>query len=574
MSYENINLWFAKNNKDEIVTINEVDKKNKDVYRCPLCNSEVISRQGDITSWHFAHVDKSKCNSESMVHFWVKNKLLKVGDRFSIKTDEILQFEVKELYIEKQYIINEKIYKPDITVITTNDKVIYFEIANSNKKKVQEYLDVWIELGNIVVEVDSKDLINNNIKHRNSFNSLYYNGRCFNIKNNKDKEYHDLIGKYKENMIDSKEYQDKKNVIEKLDWLWKDINNYLKNELSISELSDEIQEIEDFKAQNIVVDIIKKKRCINIMNDYIDYNKNKILEYLQNSYGKFTYKLSNERFIYDRIYKGFIIDIFYNEENIYNGFISFDIKNTNYYYKNNYFRNKCYPHYLKLELESDNEFMNQLENYNLKLESYCGSYLLRLYNNETNNKVTTIPKSGNLNSVKTKIIKTIEKDKNKAFLESFKSNVIQLLKDKGFNVIENNSYIRFILEKNDYYNNIDFKINYDISEEENVQNFFQEYFDICKKTSELDNLIKIRKRISERFNLVKLKNRGDISFNVSMDLENRIVNIKRTNKSLQVISISEFIPYEYEGKDLFNYIIDNLSEKLRCALYDKKEEMF
>jgi len=56
----NINLWFAKNTNNDIVTINEIEvKNNKEKYYCPLCGSEVIPKatNSKLITAHFAHID-------------------------------------------------------------------------------------------------------------------------------------------------------------------------------------------------------------------------------------------------------------------------------------------------------------------------------------------------------------------------------------------------------------------------------------------------------------------------------------------------------------------------------------
>src|SRR5574344_253081 len=184
MSYENINLWFAKNANYEIVTIDKINEENKhDKYYCPICGSEVIPKaikEYSLMTPHFAHIDRSKCDGESMIHFWIKNKLIKQGDKFNIKLDSTVQkYVCKNIIIEQEYKTEFGTYKPDITIIKETNETIYFEVANTNKKKIEEYLDMWIELGNTVVEVDTKDLMNgNNVKE---FKSLFYKGKCFNV---------------------------------------------------------------------------------------------------------------------------------------------------------------------------------------------------------------------------------------------------------------------------------------------------------------------------------------------------------------------------------------------------------
>jgi len=277
----NVNLWFAKDKEGKIVTINEVDKDTKNLYYCPLCGSEVIPRQGEINSWCFAHIDKSKCDGESMVHFWIKNKLIQKGDKFIIESDIQRNYVCKDVLIEQSYIIKGKQYRPDLTIVTECGKTIYFEMEYSNKKKLEDYIDIWSSLGNIVVEVDTRLLINSEGNKLLIFKALWYDGKCFNIKNAEDNIYHETIGKYKEQNHNSELAQKRIKDIEGLDWLWKDIRKYKIGEVDIKHISELIQSIEEFESRRIVEHILKKSNCQQIIKDYVEFNKNNNLSHIK-----------------------------------------------------------------------------------------------------------------------------------------------------------------------------------------------------------------------------------------------------------------------------------------------------
>ena len=83
-------------------------------------------------------------------------------------------------------------YRPDIIVTTTVGKVFYFEIKTTNRK-TELYAPKWDELGNDVVEVDTRYFINQ--KYKNDipvFNLIYSDGECF-IKSYSRNEYEDII---------------------------------------------------------------------------------------------------------------------------------------------------------------------------------------------------------------------------------------------------------------------------------------------------------------------------------------------------------------------------------------------
>jgi competence CoiA-like predicted nuclease len=203
MEIDNVKLWFARDQNNEIITISDINENNKhNKYICPMCSSNLIPKaikSKQITS-HFVHIDASKCNSETMIHFWFKNKFLQCGDKFSIVSDKERQYICKEVLVEQSYIINGKTYKPDITVITECNKTIYFEMKYSNKKQAKDYIDIWLELKNIVIEIDIKKLINRD--KIPTFTALFYNGKCFNIK--KNDLYYNIIGRYKEEKCQEK----------------------------------------------------------------------------------------------------------------------------------------------------------------------------------------------------------------------------------------------------------------------------------------------------------------------------------------------------------------------------------
>lgn len=302
MDISNVNLWFAKDKYNNIITIDEVNKKDKNEYFCPICGSKVNPKQGSINSWHFAHFDKSKCDGESIIHFWVKNQLLKRGDEFVVKTNKNNKFICKEVLIEQSYQLNNKIYNPDITVITECGKTIYFEIANTNKKKIEKYLDIWIELGNIVVEVNTKDLINFKGKISSGFQALFYNGNCFNVK--REDNYYNTIGKYKEELNNKGDYIKHKKELEKIDWIWNDMVKYKLGEVDIEHMTNLIDSIENKEDKDVLESILIKPRCNSLYYNYINYKLNKIYDnisiifkqYFENDYDKY---LKNEIQKYD-----------------------------------------------------------------------------------------------------------------------------------------------------------------------------------------------------------------------------------------------------------------------------------
>jgi len=269
----NINLWFAKNTNNDIVTINEIEvKNNKEKYYCPLCGSEVIPKatNSKLITAHFAHIDASKCTSESMIHWWFKHKFLELGDKFRVVSDKEREYVCKEILVEQSYTVGDRIYRPDVTIKTECGNVIYFEMKFSNEKKLKDYIDIWLELKNIVVEIDIKKLMSKD--KLPVFNALFYDGKCFNVK--KGDLYHETIGRHKENLFKNSDVSDKlKERIQKLDWFWEEIINYKKDKIDIESITDFIDYSES-EDKNLIFEILSNKKCTPIYEDYVNYKVN------------------------------------------------------------------------------------------------------------------------------------------------------------------------------------------------------------------------------------------------------------------------------------------------------------
>lgn len=270
LSYENVKLWFARNEDDELVTVNDITKKEskKHRYYCPVCGSDLKPKaiESARVAPHFAHVDASKCSSETMIHWWFKHRFLEVGDEFTVASDEENIYKVKEIQVEEPHDTSNGIYRPDMTIITEDDNVIYFEFNYSNKKKIKDYLDMWLELKSIVVEVDIKQLmLQNEIPE---FRALFYDGKVFNAKRNDT--YYNTIGRYKEEKMRGKVNDELKERIKKLDWFWDDVLRYKKDEVNINYMYNVINSISR-RDKYIVEEILNKSICSHLLEDYKKY---------------------------------------------------------------------------------------------------------------------------------------------------------------------------------------------------------------------------------------------------------------------------------------------------------------
>ena len=137
---------------------------------------------------HYYHVNGG-CSEETFIHFICKNWLFTEGCNFIVNGTK---YEVKKVETEKTLETKFGKYRPDILVETTTGKIFYFEIQVTNKK-TQNYIPKWDELGNDVVEVDTRYFINQKFKNNIPvFHLIYSNGECY-IKSYTSKKYEKII---------------------------------------------------------------------------------------------------------------------------------------------------------------------------------------------------------------------------------------------------------------------------------------------------------------------------------------------------------------------------------------------
>lgn len=303
---ENINLWFAKDENNEIITIDKASKNNK--YYCPICGGEVIPKalNSDMISPHFAHIDRESCEGESIIHWWTKNNLLKEGDVFSVFTNEEKQYLCKNVIVEKEYDTPYGKYRPDATIECYNGEIIFLEVGFTNIKKKINYIDKWTYLKMPVIEFNIRniyDMDSLELKLNNRFQAIYYEGVKI-YKN--DKSYEGFKKK-----IDS--FEKYKQQIEDLEWFIDDIYEYriTKNEDKLDGIIKEIKYIEEsytYEHSRLVEDILKTK-CNSTMKSIVKrkdlYFDKHINDFLSKLNCKYTYeieKFENERLIWDKLY--------------------------------------------------------------------------------------------------------------------------------------------------------------------------------------------------------------------------------------------------------------------------------
>lgn len=243
------------------------DAKEEKDYYCPCCKGLIkpraFKKDNDYyVQPHFYHVNGG-CSEETFIHFICKNWLFTVGCNFIVNGTK---YEIKKVDTEK--ILETKFgkYRPDIIVETTTGKIFYFEIQVTNKK-AQNYISKWDELGNDVVEVDTRYFINQKFKNNIPvFHLIYSNGECY-IKSYTSKKYEKIIATRK---IEWKR-QDKLNYKiqwEKLDWFWKELSEYKQNNNKNGVL-DAFNSL-DISDRIWCYDNIKGKSCIDIKQDFAE----------------------------------------------------------------------------------------------------------------------------------------------------------------------------------------------------------------------------------------------------------------------------------------------------------------
>lgn len=305
-----VSLWFAKDMNGRIITIDKANKNNK--YICPICGSEVIPKalDSDKVTEHFAHIDRSECGGETIVHWWTKNNLLKTGDVFSVFTTEEKQYLCKDIKIEQVYDTPFGKYIPDATIECYNGEIIFLEVNVTSKKNVVEYYDKWKHLGKQVIEFNINnvyDMDNLEVRISNRFKAIYYEGYKPYIR---DKKYVDFKEDILEKVVVKKEYKEEQ--LNDIEWFIDDLYEYKvnKEEYKLDAIINEISYIKDTYTyeHTILVEDIMKKKCNSVVKDIVTRKDNlfyKTIKEYMDSLG-FEYEIKAEKFedtryVYDRL---------------------------------------------------------------------------------------------------------------------------------------------------------------------------------------------------------------------------------------------------------------------------------
>lgn len=252
---------------DDANYVHILDAKENTNYYCPCCKGIIKPRayrkdKNYQVQAHYYH-ETGGCNEETFIHYICKTWLFEKGCKFIVNN---IQYEVENIDVERTLHTSFGDYRPDIIVTTTVGKVFYFEIKTTNKK-TELYAPKWDELGNDVVEVDTRYFINQ--KYKNDipvFNLIYSDGECF-IKSYSRNDYEDTIAKRK---LEWKR-QDKLNYKikwEQLDWFWHYLVSYKEKNENMHNVISSFENL-NFEDMDFVISIVKKIKCQDLYHSLI-----------------------------------------------------------------------------------------------------------------------------------------------------------------------------------------------------------------------------------------------------------------------------------------------------------------
>lgn len=243
-------LMYALDSKGEYADWKNVyNVSGSDVLYCPICLGRVKLWNGqDPNKIYkkqrcFHHID-GICSQESRIHFAYKTWLLEKGSKFKV---EETVYEVYKSEIEKTYHTKFGDYRPDITVKTTDGKLFYIEIANTNKK-TNSYIEKWDELGCDVLELDVNEQLSkisvNNMPELKTIYSYATGISC--VQNYYIKQdYNEVVFELSKHW-NRYDMMTRKALWEKFDWFWKTLRDYFSGDITIEKVCETYKAIDNF----------------------------------------------------------------------------------------------------------------------------------------------------------------------------------------------------------------------------------------------------------------------------------------------------------------------------------------
>lgn len=248
-------------------------------YYCPCCKGVIKPRayKDDIdykVQPHFYHVSGG-CSPETYVHYICKTWLFDIGSKFIVGDTEYC---VAHIDTEKTFHTSYGDYRPDMTIESIGEKLFYVEIKSTNKKS-RDLIPKWDELGNDVVEIDVREVINQKYRcDMPTFKQIYSDGECF-IKSYSHSDYDRLIEPRKK-LWKRQEKINYKIQWEHLDWFWNTLSSFLIGDTKSEDVVDafDAMDIEDklWCYQNI-----RGKTCVTIKDELAEHIIQYYIEQIQ-----------------------------------------------------------------------------------------------------------------------------------------------------------------------------------------------------------------------------------------------------------------------------------------------------
>lgn len=272
-------LIVGLDSNDEAANYIHIDDVKDNInYYCPCCKGIIKPRaykknEEYLVQPHFYH-ETDGCSEETYIHYICKNWLFEKGCEFIVNN---VKYTVENIEVEKTLYTSFGKYKPDIIVTTTTGKIFYFEIKTV-KKKNKLYAPKWDELGNDVIEVDTRYFINQKYESKiPEFKCIYSDGICY-IKSYSKNDYERIIASRKKEW----KRQDKINYKihwERLDWFWIELQNYFKNLKSKDDVLKSFDAL-DYTDKLWCYYTITKRSCIDLKNSFKEHINNEFTNLL------------------------------------------------------------------------------------------------------------------------------------------------------------------------------------------------------------------------------------------------------------------------------------------------------
>ncbi|AFI83688.1 competence protein CoiA family protein [Methylophaga nitratireducenticrescens] len=115
-----VKIGWGKTQDGKFIHVNEATRGKKCNCTCPECGTPLISRQGEVTAWHFAHSLPVECYGESVLHKVAKQIITEAADRQK-------SFLIPSL--EKELTTNDLIGKEHLTTWKYSERIVLLDDA-------------------------------------------------------------------------------------------------------------------------------------------------------------------------------------------------------------------------------------------------------------------------------------------------------------------------------------------------------------------------------------------------------------------------------------------------------------